>query len=120
MTQGFLTLEINMNETDITTIEELAEFMEAEAALSKRHDSEQLYVNGEGIRRQWHERINFPFAIFYLVGREADENDIANDPFPRPDGVPKVIFEIKSMWFDIDGNKTDRPCGNEGPLYYNE
>lgn len=100
-----------MNETDITTVEELAEFMEAEAALTGRHDSEQLSVNGAGIRKQWHERINFPYLVYYMVGGEVE---------PHPDGTKRVNYEIKSIWFDIDGNKTDRPCGNDSPLYRNE
>ena len=109
-----------MNEEDITTVTELAEFMTAEAALYGREDSEQATANGKGIMQQWEARDQDPYMIFYLLGREATEDETANNPFPRADGAPTVIFEMKSMWFTDDGNVTDRPCGNEAPLYRNE
>ena len=90
-----------MNIEDVTTVEELAEFMEAEAALTGRHDEEQPYVNGRGIRKQWHERINFPFPLFFMVANGNEHN-------------------LKSMWFDIDGNRTERPQRNTDTLYHND
>lgn len=97
-----------MNIEDVKTIEELAEFMEAEAALWGRADSEQKFVNGAGIRQQWHERINFPMAIFYMIS-QSDETS--------PTGT---AFNMKSMYFDEEGNKTARPKRNTDTLYHND
>ena len=98
-----------MNEEDIMTVKQLEEFMEAEAALWGRTDSEQVSVNGDGIRKQWHERINFPYSIMYMVGTKTDGY--------HQDGSMHINHNMKTMWFDIDGNKTDRPLRNTVPLY---
>ena len=95
-----------MTEEDITTVEELAEFMTAQAILWRREDSELKAVNGAGIRKQWHERINFPYSILYVVGKEGEAGD---SPFQMADDRPHVNFEMKSMWFTEDGDVTERP-----------
>ena len=97
-----------MNIEDVKTIEELAEFMDAEAALWGRTESEQKFVHGEGIRSQWHERINFPFAVFYMLGRDATKEEISDNPFPSENGR-QIIFNLESMYFDEEGNKTEKP-----------
>ena len=100
-----------MNEEDIATVEALAEFMCAEAALWGRTESTQKFTNGKGIREQWHERINFPYAMFYTVGKEGE---------PHPDGAKRIVHEMKSMWFDINGDKTERPLRNTDTLFHND
>lgn len=101
-----------MNEEDIVTVKQLEEFMEAEAALWSRHDSEQVSVNGAGIRSQWHERIHFPYCIMYMVGTKTDGY--------HQDGSMHIEHTMKTMWFDIDGNKTERPLRNTDTLYHND
>ena len=91
-----------MNSEDITTVDELAEFMTAEAALWGRDDSEQKTVNGDGIRQQWEDRDKFPYPIFYLKYSDVVEEDTAT-------GGKRVQFDLKSMWFTEEGNVTDRP-----------
>jgi uncharacterized protein YfaP (DUF2135 family) len=102
----------------ISNIKELITFMDAEAAEWGREESDQLTVNGAGITRQWEDRAEFPYPVFYL------QYDTDVEPIESPDGQPgsrkRVIFDIKSLWFDEDGNVTDRPRGNETPLYRNE
>lgn len=108
-----------MNIEDITTIEELADFMTAEAALWGRSGSDQKFVHGAGMREQWHERINFPYAVFYMLGREATEDEITDNPFTTQSGR-HVIFNMEAMYFDEDGNRTERPKRNQDVLYHND
>jgi len=93
-----------MNSEDITTIDELTEFMTAEAALWGRDDSEQKTVNGAGIRQQWADRDKFPYPVFYL--RYDTETTKTAE---LPDGVHRAIFNLKAMWFDEEGNVTKKP-----------
>ena len=92
----------NMNSEDITTIDHLAEFMTAEAALWGRGESEQKTVNGAGIRLQWEDRNKFPYPIFYLKYSDIVEEETDT-------GRPRVKFDLKAMWFDAEGNVTKKP-----------
>ncbi len=113
-----------MNIKDVTTIDELTEFMNAEAALWGRAESENAVTNGPGIQQQWNAQLaankDFPCMILYMVGKALSANEIAENPFPLADDSPHVVFEITSMWFDDAGDKTDRPESNTDTLYHND
>jgi len=100
-----------MNSEDITTIDELTEFMTAEAALWGRNESEQKTVNGHGIRQQWEDRDKFPYPIFYLAYSNVLVTDDTFEFSPELPPVGKrVQFDLKAMWFDEEGNVTKRPA----------
>jgi len=95
-----------MNSEDITTIDELTEFMTAEAALWGRDESEQKTVNGDGIRAQWADRDKFPYPVFYLMYKPGFADADESDP---DDGRKRVQFDLKAMWFNEDGFVTKGP-----------
>lgn len=84
-----------MVEENIRTIDDLMAFMDEEAKKWGREKHDAPYVNGKGVLLQWDQRIKIPTPIFYMVGVQ-DEDD-------------KIVFDTRSLWFDGNGKKTEKP-----------
>jgi len=75
-------------------VDDLVEFMDVEATRYGRGLllTESLTINGKGIREQFDTCEGWPNMIFYLVGKDADNE-----------------FDMKAVWVTEDGTICDRP-----------
>ena len=91
-----------MKSEDIKHIDELIEFMDAEAEKWGRQASPQVTVTGKGIKEQWELAKEFPHAVFYMEG--------VDDGICEDTGGKRINFFMKKMWFTKEGNVTERPA----------